>query len=507
VQGWQREARGRYIVLEDREIRRAPTLEPTLRQPTTLGRDFENQTGQKSAQRVAIELSADLMRRARRWDELHLLLADRGMRFERKGSGAVLWIGDVAVKASIAGRDCSLSALEKRLGDFTPARDRTPTKQLAPEPIEPAVKQWKTYAVERHRHYTGKTQQWELLRTQQRDRWKEQLVRHREERQKGLGGNWRGKGLELNALRSMLAARQAQEKAALRERQQLEREILRERFPKWLPFEEWLRARGAPELADEWRFRDRTPAGIAGDREDLARPRDIRAFAAEARGWEVRYYRAREQGRAPCFSDRGREIRIHDLGRDSVLAALQLSAQKWGTFHVFGSESYKSLCVELAAEHGFRITNPELQNEIALERGRRQHLERARPLEHFRPPTPTRAPLRDIAEAYRKDLDEVRRSFEGKRVDMSRMDARVAVHLRARGFDRGEVERAIRTEAAKLRPMAGRDWDAYAKRAIGHAFGKSGELELKRILGRDARLSLDERSRSLARKRGLDLGR
>jgi hypothetical protein len=55
--------------------------------------------------------------------------------------------------------------------------------------------------------------------------------------------------------------------------------------------------------------------------------------------------------------------------------------------------------------------------------------------------------------------------------------------------------------------MEGRDWDAYAKRAIGHAFGKSGDLELKRILGRDARLSLDERSRSLARKRGLDLGR
>ena len=42
------------------------------------------------------------------------------MRFERKGSGAILWIGDEPVKASSAGRDCSMSALQKRLGEFTP---------------------------------------------------------------------------------------------------------------------------------------------------------------------------------------------------------------------------------------------------------------------------------------------------------------------------------------------------------------------------------------------------
>jgi len=318
------------------ELRRAPTLEPTQRQPTTLGRDFENQTGQKSGQRVAIELGADVMRRARSWDELRLLLAERDMRFERKGSGAVLWIGDVVVKASTAGRDCSLSALEKRLGDFAPARDLAPAKQLAPEAVEPAAKGWKTYTVERRVHFEEKTRQRELLREEQGRRWEQMLDRHRDERREGLGGDWRGRRLDLNALRSMLAARQAQEKAELRERHQLDRERLRERFPTWPPFEEWLRQRGSPELADEWRFRDRTPAGIVGDREDPARPRDIRAFTAEVRGWEVHYGRADEPSGGTSFVDRGREIRIHDLRRESVLAALQLSAQKWGTFHVFG---------------------------------------------------------------------------------------------------------------------------------------------------------------------------
>jgi hypothetical protein len=42
------------------------------------------------------------------------------MRIEQKGSGAILWVGNVAVKASTAGRYCSLSVLEKRLGEFVP---------------------------------------------------------------------------------------------------------------------------------------------------------------------------------------------------------------------------------------------------------------------------------------------------------------------------------------------------------------------------------------------------
>ena len=372
AQGWEREARGRYLALDDGELRRAPALEPERRQPTTRGRDLENQIGEKSAQRLAIERGAEALRRARHWQELHLLLADRDMRFERKGSGAVLWIGDVAVKASTAGRDCSLSALEKRLGEFVPDRDRTPVRQLAPEPVEPAAKGWKTYAHERQTHYAERTQQREQLREQNRNRWQEMLERHREERRDALARDWRGQGARLNGLRSKLAARQAQEKAQVRERQLLERERLREQFPRWPPFEEWLRKRGNRELADEWRFRDRTPASIVGDREDPARPRDIRAFTAEVRGWEVHYGRADEPRSGPSFVDRGREIMVHDLRRESVLAALQLSGQKWGTFQVFGSDQYKRLCVDLAIEQGFRITNPELQQTIADERAARR---------------------------------------------------------------------------------------------------------------------------------------
>ncbi|HLP80431.1 MAG TPA: LPD7 domain-containing protein, partial [Nitrosomonas sp.] len=94
---------------------------------------------------------------------------------------------------------------------------------------------------------------------------------------------------------------------------------------------------------------------------------------------QVHYFRKDQQhqtpgqGRLAAFIDKGREIDILDWrNRDCVLAALQLSAQKWGHFKVSGNVEYQALCVQLAAEHGFKISNPELQTSIENERQRRQ---------------------------------------------------------------------------------------------------------------------------------------
>ena len=148
------------------------------------------------------------------------------------------------------------------------------------------------------------------------------LVRHRAGRRECLDLDWRGRGVGLNAMRSMLAARQAREKAEARERQWANLARQREQHPRWPTFEAWLRERRNPELAERWRFRDREPAVVVGDRDGDARPHDIRAFSGQVRGWEVAYRRIGSRD-APSFVDRGREIRIHDLQRDSVLAALQ----------------------------------------------------------------------------------------------------------------------------------------------------------------------------------------
>ena len=106
--------------------------------PSGRAQDLEERTGQRSAERIAIEEAAPIIRQARSWRELHAALAAQGMRYEKKGSGALLWIGEQPVKASTAGRDCSMAALRKRLGEFEPAPStpvRRPSSIASRRPI------------------------------------------------------------------------------------------------------------------------------------------------------------------------------------------------------------------------------------------------------------------------------------------------------------------------------------------------------------------------------------
>jgi hypothetical protein len=221
AQGWQREDRGLFRVQEDGRVERERPRDEQERKPSVRGRDFEERVGARSAERVAIEEGAPAIRVARSWREMHQVLAERGMRFERKGSGAILWVGDQPVKASSAGRDCSMSALQKRLGDFEPAKDaaRVMTPLRAPEPIKPSAHGWKQYIEARRRHYGERGAKREQLREEGR----RMAARHWRERTEIFRGSWKGRGALLNAARSMLAARQAQERAEQRDRQKLER--------------------------------------------------------------------------------------------------------------------------------------------------------------------------------------------------------------------------------------------------------------------------------------------
>ena len=113
---------------------------------------------------------------------------------------------------------------------------------------------------------------------------------------------------------------------------------------------------------------------IQGETFDPPGVRDVgREFSRELKGGEGQYSRrnAKTNEFEVAFIDRGDRIDIHDwTRRDSILAAMNLSSQKWDAITVNGSASYKATVVELAIEHGFEISNPELQDKIQLERQR-----------------------------------------------------------------------------------------------------------------------------------------
>ena len=162
-------------------------------------------------------------------------------------------------------------------------------------------------------------------------------------------------------------------KAELREQQWTQRTELaheRGRFPS---YEDWLRTHDR-EAAQEWRHRTRRPATLEGPTFQQPALRDIRACRAVLEGSQVHYYLGGSRQR-PAFTDRGQRIDIFDgHDREKVLCALQLAAQKWGAVVVTGDQRFKQPCVELAAERGFKFTNPDLAPAIAAERERRRQV-------------------------------------------------------------------------------------------------------------------------------------
>lgn len=239
VQGWERELNGRYRVSATGElVRELRRREPG---PGSKARDLEARTGTRSAARIALAEGAPLLRRATGWADLHRGLAARGLRLEPRGRGAVLWVGEIAVKVSRLGRECGLGALRQRLGAYRPAESVFPAEERALESVQSNRPEKSAYRRERQNDHRAKAQALAALRRRQQAERQALRDRHRAARHHWLRGSWQGRGLQLNALRSALATLQAGERVALRDRHGQERAALRQRYPRFPDDEEWRR--------------------------------------------------------------------------------------------------------------------------------------------------------------------------------------------------------------------------------------------------------------------------
>ena len=460
-QGWAVTPNGRYTTLENGElVRTADVQQP---RPDQGAIDMENRTGQKSAQRIAIEDGGPIIQRATSWAELHSDLAKAGMRYERKGSGALVYVGDIEVKASTVDRSAAFGQLQKRLGAFQPSQEikaheyhDTSANFIATQEQDIAAiadrsghvlrKVSELHVAKLRRQKTGRPRVLQIdaraggrgpdglrrdagreapgerrldgrhdgqqaghlsrpvqqiagwqqyrdakaTRDAERDAAKLSLAMRQDTQQKALqarlrterddifAGRWTGKGIARNLLAAELKGKQAGARLDLADTHKAERAALRREYPAWPSFEDWQRQRNRPDLAEQYRNRATLPMEMSGPKgapEQDAKKHDIRDFQSEIIGREIHYSRGEQERSA--FIDRGSIVFVHAWrDRDVTLAALQLSAAKWGTFQVTGSDEYKRMCVSLAAEHGLKISNPELQQQINDERTR-QREERA----------------------------------------------------------------------------------------------------------------------------------
>jgi hypothetical protein len=112
------------------------------------------------------------------------------------------------------------------------------------------------------------------------------------------------------------------------------------------------------------------PVKLEGDRYVKPKATDTESalITHEKKGDEIHYSRhdaATGALQTPAFVDQGKQLDVKDWKNpDTVLAALQVASTKWQTITVNGNDAYKETAARLAAEHGFKITNPEMRDRI-----------------------------------------------------------------------------------------------------------------------------------------------
>lgn len=240
LQGWQPEQRERYQVVEGQTQRVEHSPKTTTQPAGQIAQQIESHQGIKSAERIGIETGADLIRAAHSWRDLHQSLAERGMRYEQYGTGAYLYVGEVKLKASSAGRDCSLPQVQKRLGAYQQPPNNLNIAVLEPEYLDNLPPERQEYFEQRAKHHHQRGTGIEI-----KDRHLAELSKlqanQKQRRTELMVGDWRGNGSLLNALRSAVASEQAQERDELIEQHKEELEELKVApFP---DFDQWQRER------------------------------------------------------------------------------------------------------------------------------------------------------------------------------------------------------------------------------------------------------------------------
>jgi hypothetical protein len=248
-QGWASENNPRYMVNDQSEVVRRQR-QPVVK-PKDEAANFESSTGEKSAQRIAQERGHAVIKNAQSWKELHEGLGKAGLRLEKKGSGAVVFVGDTAVKASSIDRNFGLSKLCKRLGDFEAGNYEPEMKTPEPEPVsDMAVEEWREY----RRHQETRAIARDMEERRKTAVFHRATASQREHRQTALTSLARYGLPMLNIARHFLKAQQKAELRRLRE------EIPRREKP--LPrFWKWLGEKN-PRLASLWKFRRRFTPGM-----------------------------------------------------------------------------------------------------------------------------------------------------------------------------------------------------------------------------------------------------
>ena len=371
IQGWEIEQSGRYVVNASGQILEQKENDSPKREISQTARDVESHVGEESLERRAKREVSKILETTGSWREIHEQLGARGYLLEKRGNGAILKYGSRIVKLSNVSRSSSLTKLEQRLGEY---QDRPLDVQVkVPQELADSYSSWEQYKAERESYLDSKAIAIKELRARQKQE-REELRRLQQSRRKEIfAESWKGRGRELNQLRSIFAFVHRKEQLELRERQKEEMEELRSHYLRRFPsFRDWLSDQSREDLYQVYRYPGQLLLSPEQSGVRISAPQrvaDLRDYSARrGAGSSVLYCRTGTY--TADFSDMGRRIVLNkrNLTEESVASALQLANQKWGATLITGNAEYKELCISAAVKYGLKLANPELSAEVERRR-------------------------------------------------------------------------------------------------------------------------------------------
>ena len=381
TQGWDVEQSGRYAVNASGQVVERKEFDKAKGEISQTARDTEAHTGRESLERQAKREVSKILETAGSWREVHEQLSAKGYSLEKRENGAVLKCGDRSVKLSHVSRSSSLTKLEQRLGEY---QDRPSDVQVqAPQKVADRSSSWEQYKSERESYLEAKAVAMKELHDRQKEE-REELRRRQQTRRKEIfRESWKGRGRELNQLRSIFAFVQQKERLKQRDRQKDEERELRAHFLRRFPsFVDWLSAQSSEDAYRVYRYPGQfllSPEQSGIRISQIQHGIDLRDYSARrGAGSSVLYCKAGTY--TADFSDMGRRIVLNrrKLTEESVAAALQLANQKWGATEIAGNAEYKELCISAAVKYGLKLANPDLAAEV--ERRRQAQRQAQRPI-------------------------------------------------------------------------------------------------------------------------------
>ncbi len=563
MQGWKPLENSPYVVTEEGDIaHRIADKEP---KPSPKAVEFEMATGEKSAQRIAQERGHEIIKNAQSWDELHEGLKKVGLRFEKKGSGAIIWVGQTAIKASSVDRSFSMGKLVKRLGEFVAGNYDATMPEIKPEPLSQTI-------APDLQIFRAATQELAKRKKEnaakEREEWEELQARQKLERQVKLGNIGKKHPVLVPIARYCLKLQQKDERKVFHNEQVEKRpSFIRPKFNQWL-------LRRGKNLAAILAKNPEKSRHTAPPAPQAAQSPQAKAFLEYAKAVNADRYRVTaikmdEDGSRKVFILDKKDGQSMGFTPDELVRKMPeiLKLQKRGEniyytplsedkHHILiddispenvvrlQKDGYKPAVIIESSPHNFQcvLTIPkfggdfdrQIANQLATMLNREYgdpklsgaiHPHRAPGFGNFKPKhrQPNGAyPLallrfavqqickkaiveaRKLEQAFQAKMRQRQKSvfvptvqtspqaayfahYENIRghitvEDFSRVDAMIALRMRANGHSPEAVLAAIRDCAPSIRTgmEKRRNWPAYAERTMNYAFGYAGDRDLQR---------------------------